>query len=497
MSGPSLRDLFAWEWRRVPRQLLPWLAILTIAASFVWGALVTGRMHQAQQTAIERALADDDAWTRSIRARAAAYRAPVTPDAAAVAYWQDPTNVAGFSEYFVRSVATKPHVPLSPLAVGVSDVAPSRLEIKLNTPFGFADTYDFLNPRGLALRQFDLSFAIVFLLPLILLLVLALCVTFERDRGMLRLVAAQATPPRQWIAARVAALLAWILPATLAAFVGALAIAGVPVAEQSAAVATAGLLVVAYALFWTGIALIVLAVLPGAAAALGTLGAVWAVLVLGLPLVANATLRWIDPAPSPLAYVDAQRRTADQIQAEQPQLLRQALLSRPDLRRGVDRASTLDHATKLSFLVPETERRLAPHRAKMREHRVRQERYAQRLGFLIPSAGMEIALAKLAGTDPERQRMFEAQARAHQLRLRAMVYPLVQAQIALPPPPPTRDTRGILNLPDPPELPRFVMRDPASTQSIGSVQPFLAWLGILSAVTLAAGLARARRWTVT
>jgi ABC-2 type transport system permease protein len=496
VSGASFRDLFAWEWRRAARQPLLWLALATIAASFVWGAVSTAGLHRTQGAAITRALAADAAWTRSIHERAATYRSQVTPQAGQVAYWQDPTNVAGYSEYFVRAVATKPHLLVSPLAAGVSDVAPSRLDIRLNTPFAFGDTYDFENPRGLALGRFDLAFAIVFLLPLNLLVTLTLSVSFERDRGMLRLVAAQTTSPRRWIGARVAALMAWLIPGTLLALVASLAIAGTPVAAQLATVLTAALLVAAYMLFWCGLALIVLATLPGAGAALGTLGAIWALLVLGLPLAASGVTRWVDPAPSPLAYVDAQRRTADAIGADQPALLRQALLNRADLRAHADRIATLDHATKLSFLVPETERRLAPLRAEMMEHRTRQERIARLLGFLIPSTGLELALANLAGTDPARQRAFEAQARAHQLRLRALVHPLVQAQITSQPPPATRATRGIFTLPAPLDLPPFRLIDRPTAARIAGTYPFLLWLAALGALATGIGLSRARRWTV-
>jgi ABC-2 type transport system permease protein len=496
MIAPRSADLFAWEWRHVGRSPLLWSILVILAASFAWGAISTAKLHSAQEAALERARAADAAFVASTAARARAYRAPVTATAGQVAYWQDPTNVAGYSEYFIRKSALKPHLPLSPLAAGVSDLAPSRLEIKLNTPFGFIDTYDFENPRGLALGRFDLAFAIVFLLPIGLLLLFALLVTFERDRGMLPLVAAQAVAPRTWIGVRVAAILAWSVPVVVLAIVISIGLAGGPLAAVAGSLAVAILITVLYMLFWSAVALLVLGRQPGAGAALGSFAAIWAALTIGLPLAGSALVGAIDPAPSAIEYVDAQRRIADEVQAGRDVILTAALLARPDLRDHADRATTLDYATRLSFLVPETERRLSSLRSAIEAHRTRQEKVAGIVGFVVPTLGVESAFAALAGTDPARQRLFEAQARQYQQRLRKIVHPLVQQEITQPPAPSERSTRGRLNLPEPLALPKFQLVDRQAAVRIATVLPFTAWLALLALVLGALGIWRTREWRV-
>ncbi len=496
MTGPSFRDLFAWEWRRVARSPLLWAVLLILAACFIWGGVNTASLHRTQEAAMERAIAADAKWHADAAKLAIAFHAPISARAGQVTYWQDPTNVAGYSEYFVRKPALKPHLALSPLAAGVSDLAPSRLEIKLNTLFGFADTYDFENPRGLALGRFDLAFAIVFLLPIGLLLLFALLVTFERDRDMLRLIAAQATHPRIWIGARVAAILAWACPVLAAALLAALVTAGVPLDDVLPALGAALLIVVLYTLFWSGIALIVLARQPGAGAALGSFAAIWAMLTIGLPLAVSAAAGLLDPPPSTVHYVDGQRRIGDDIQKKRDALIAKAMAARPDLRAYTDRIGSLDHATRLSFLVPETERRLAPLKGAIDDHRARQEKLAGWAGYAIPTLGVENALTRLAGTDPARQRLFEAQARDYQHHLRDLVYPLVQREIAEPPAPEPRPTRGRLNLAEPPVLPTFVLSDLPLGARAGTVLPFAAWLALLALLTTALGLSRIREWDV-
>lgn len=496
MSGPRFLDLFAWEWRQVGRSRLLWLVLAILSASFVWGALNTASLHRSQTAALERARAADIAWEQRTAQLARDFHGPVTQVNGQVAYWQDPTNIGGYSEYFVRKTALKPHLPLSPLAAGVSDLAPSRLEIKLNTPFGFADTYDFENPRSLALGRFDLAFAIVFVLPIGLLLLFALLVTFEKDRGMLRLMAAQAASPRLWIGARVTAILAWVAPIVLFAIALGLTIAGVPIGAVAGALGTALLLTLLYMLFWSGIALLVLGGQPGAGTALGLFAAIWAGITIGLPLAGSALVGALDPAPSAIGYVDAQRRTNDAIQTDATSIITRAMHARPNLRAHVDRIATIDHATKLSFLVPETERRLASLKTEIENHRVRQEATARTAGYLIPSLGLEGALASLAGTDAERQRAFEKQAREYQHRLRERVQPLVHQRITLPPAPEKRATRGVLDLPQPLKLPSFAQAERPASDMIRDVLPFAGWLFILAVIIIGLGFRRIRRWKV-
>jgi ABC-2 type transport system permease protein len=492
---PRFVDLFAWEWRQAGRNRLLWTILAVLCASFVWGALNTAWLHREQTAAIAHALDGAKAHEAHTRALAQAFHAPVSPGKGQVAYWQDPTNIAGYSEYFVKVLAAKPHRPASPLAAGVSDLAPSRLEIKLNTPFGFLDTYDFENPRGLALGRFDLAFAVVFLAPVALLLVLCLLGTVERDRGMLRLVASQAVDARTWVGARLAAILAWVLPAAILSLVLTMIVAGVPM-SAAGAVAAAAVLLVAYLLFWSAIAFFVLARQPTAAAALSTLAAAWAILTIGAPIAIGAVLALVDPAPSPVLYVDAQRRTTDAVQSERDAIIGRAIVAQPALANPGRPLASLDHATRLSFLIPETETRLAPLRTATLAHRARQASAASLAGFVLPAVGMEDALARLAGVDAARQRAFETQARAHQLSLRARIYPLVQAQLLQPPPPATRETRGILNLDRPLELPPFVFQEPAGLSAVTRATGFAAWLAVLAAAIALLAAGRADRWRV-
>ncbi len=494
MTGARFSSLFAWEWRRVARTPLFWLVQAALFASMVWAALDTAALHRAQEAALARTVAADLAHRTDVRQRFDAYRAPATPAAPPVPYWQDPSDVAAFTQYFVAPHAVKPHLPLSPLAVGTSDLAPSRIAVKIAILFGVDERYDFENPRGLALGRFDLGFVLALLLPMALILLYGLLVSFERDRGMLRLIAAQATGPRTWLAARVAAIMAWALPTTLAGLVLVLALAGVDFSAALPELASTLLVVTAYIFFWTGIAFVVLARLPDAAAGLGALAAIWAVLTLGLPMAGAAITAAIAPAPSVSGWIDAQRRTTDAVQRDRDRILARAFGKRPDLAGAAGRLATLDHATRQTFLVPETERRLNRWRTARAAHRREQARFAALAGFLAPPLGLTQALATLAGTDGDRQRRFEAQARSYQLDLRGLLYPLVQHEAGRPTP--KGMSRGRYSLADPDIIPVFTMTDASPRARAAAVLPFAGWLLLTGLALAVLGLRRADRWAL-
>jgi len=494
VNKPSFLDLFRWEWRHVARSPLLWAMLLALALCFLWGAINTAALHRAQTEAQERTRTAEIAHQANMAERREAYSVAPTPDAPPVPYWQDPTNISGFSQYFVFKHATKPHLPAASLSAGVSDVAPSRLQIETNALFGFSDSYDFENPRGLALGRFDLGFAIVYLLPVGLILISGLLVTFERDRGTLRLIAAQAVTPRLWLASRMSAILAWTVPVILLSVIVALVASGTNFALAAPEIISALLLVLGYILFWTGIILIILASLPGAASALGALTAIWALLTMGIPIAISMILSAFDPALSAVRAVDTQRQVNDLVQADSQRLLHEAFAARNDLRRAEGRIGEIDHATKLSFLVPETERRLASLRNASSDHVERQDRISWALGYLTPPLGVEAALAVLAGTDPGRHRAFEHQARDYQLRFRSILYPLVQREIASPSPRPVPDTRGRFNLDRTDILPDFAMKEETAAARSASVLPLACWFAALAILLAAFGLRRCRSW---
>jgi len=486
----SFFALWRWEVRALARRPLLWLMLALLGLAFAWGARSGTQLHRAQAVAQAATQAGDAAWLRDLRERA---QRNAHSAAEPLPYWQDPTDVAGFSRYLLRVHAIKPHLPLSPLAVGGSDLWPSRLPLKLETPFAIEPAYDFEPPRALAQGRFDLGFAIVVLLPLVLVLLVGLLATFERDHGILRMIAVQSVGPRTWLSARVAAIATWTLPATALLLTMALLVASVPISSAWPEFVAALALVCAYCVFWLALAFAVTAAWPSAAGAIGTLVASWALLCVGAPLLLSCASEAVAPAPSRVAYIDAQRRNTDAIEAERDRILASAFRSRADLAQRTDRIGTLDYATRLTFLTPVLESRLQLWQQRFDAARIARERHASLAGYAIPALGMESALSALAGTDAARQHHFEQQTRVFQHRLRRFFYDRVQAQIAAPTPrPPGSYAR--MNFGEHAAIPAFAMSESPSSARVRATAPVIAWLLALGGVLILLAGVRLRRW---
>ena len=489
-SRVGWRDLYAWERRRVGRSAVLWSVLALLTLALCAGAWSGGSLQRTQAAAQVQQQHDDDAWMRAVTERAHDYARPAAQPAP---YWQDPTDVAGFSRYQLRAHAYKPVLPLAALAVGASDLAPSRWPVKLETPFGVEPAYDFEAPRGLALGRFDLGFAVATLLPIAVIALAGLLATLERDRGMLRLIAAQPVHPRTWLSARIAAITAWLLPALALALTLALLVAGVDFTAAWPEFLAAQALVAAYALFWLALAFVVLGAWPGAAGAIGMLLSAWLILTLALPMLGRFVLDAAQPSPSRVLYVDAQRRVDADIAAERDTLVAQAFRAQPTLAAHVDRAATIDYATRMTFLAPLVEARLAPWQIRIEDARAARDAASNALGVLAPPLGVATALATLAGNDSARQRRYEREVRAYQQRLRDWFYPRVQREIATPTPrPPNSYAR--LNFSEYAQIPAYAAPDEPAAARVRAVLPSIAWLLALAAALSALAVRRLARW---
>lgn len=490
MIGPSFNALLGWEVRRIGRSPLLWMVLAAIVASFVWGATTTAALHRGQMTAQARVRAAQGRWLADVHERADRYGRPAPSGTAELPTWQDPTDLSGFARFFLFTHSLKPHLPLSPLATGNSDLAPSWLQVKVNVPFAGEPAYDFENPRALAIGVPGLDFAIVRLLPIGLILLFGLLATFERDHGMLPLIKAQPVSPRRWLFARLSATLVWTVPVVLAGLVLALAIAGVPLAADLPALGTALSVLAAYILFWTSLAAMVLASWPGSAAAIGTMTAIWTLLTIGLPLAATLLLSTLTPSPSRTEYVDLQRRVSDAVDEDADAVVTQGL-AQDALFRGIG-ASEVKDLARISFILPEVERRLTPARAAFSRDRADQLRIAEWVGYAAPPLGISMALGRLAGTDDARQIRFEQRTTAFQRRLRGFFFDIARRQILVPVHSDPARSRGKLNFTSFDSVPRYVA--PEERPAIGGVWPFIGWLLGVSGLILFVSGRRLKTW---
>lgn len=488
MSGVPFRALLAADLRRIGRSPLLWLLHALLLASFLWGVWGTARFHRAQMADQVLTVQAEEAWLKEVKGRIGRYVTPAPPGTPPPPTWQDPTDLAGFARFLLFAHSMKPHLPLSPLAIGASELTPTIIDIKLNRPFVGDPTYDLLNPRALQVGIFDLGFALTYLTPLVVVLLFGLLGTVERDRGLLPMIAAHPLPARRWLAARNAAITAWTIGPVIASLAVTLGLVGAPVLSIAGLVAL--MLVLGWLMLWSGVAALVLSHFPSGATAVGSLVALWFGLTIGLPLLAGLAETILDPAPSRASYVNALREAERSVERDHEAIILAGLHAEPAFRL-VARKDVNDLAT-FSFTVPELERRLAPTYALIQSHRQAAVTRADRLGFVIPPLGLATALAGLAGTDEAAQLRFEARARAFQMRLRDDLYGRARVLLLHPVPYDPVRARGQMNYLAFDELPH----DPPSTgmPRTGYALAVAAWLALISLGLAFLSVGRSRDW---
>lgn len=479
--------LFLFELRTLARSPVLWLTSLLLGTALVAGAFNTRALHLEQNAAITSAEQSQGSWYAELEQRAARYAQPAPEQ---LPYWQDPTDVSGFSSYFLRAHAAKPHLPLSVLSAGQSDLLPYLLPLSLETPFGIEPAYDFEAPRHLALGNFDTGFVLVYLLPIALIVLVALLGAYERDHGLLRMVAMQTGTPRLFLAFRLLALSVMFIPITLLLLSFALLASAVPLASALPAFLSALVLVAFYAVFWLTAGFLALALQRGAAATAGILMGAWLLLVLGLPLGANLLIDAAAPAPSRVLYVDTLRRVDDALSAERSMLVSSWLMA--NSRNPAAPVPT--YAAEMTIIAPEREKRLASVEAERQSHQDAQEFWNRIINILSPPLAMQQTLAGLAGTDDTRHDFFLEATRTYQQELRDFFYPRVQAEILQVRPPACADCAGKLQFTGFTEIPRFEFQyDPKPVQRAAVLKALLQLLLCSAALSVAACM-RARAW---
>ena len=378
-----------------------------------------------------------------------------------------------------RTFAALPPGPLAVFSVGLADLLPERAEISIwkrpDTLFG---RYQLESPLSLLVGRFDLSFVVLYLLPLFVLALSYDLLASDRESGRLAMLLMQPVSLKQLLTAK---LLARLLPVTafLMLVVGAGGVAaGLPV---SALPRLAGWLVIAwlYGVFWLAACGLVAAFTRRSETCAATLAAVWLVVVLVLPGLLDIGVRTSSPVPSRLAYVTAMRAASSEASQASAELLARYYHEHPELAGNGRQDGFLP-----GYYAAErdVERRLEPLIADF-EHRLgRQQALVERWRFASPAVLAQEALIEIAGSSLARHHRFGGQARAFLAEWHAQLAPRIFLGEGLAPE-------------DYESLPRFTFAEPPVSRRRFAGAVF--GLALPSFLGLALARRRLDRWAVT
>jgi ABC-2 type transport system permease protein len=383
-----LRTVSACEWR-LARGDLGWWATVALAAACVAYASFNGHARVAERRrAVAEAFKDESRRLDSLtKLLGRIERGEVPPPDAP---YRDPRNAIYVGRGQGAAVAYLPDAPLAAAAVGLSDLYPQVLKVSAGGKDTFLFVDDVENPSLLAAGSFDLAFAVVYVLPLLILAVGYDVLSDERERGTLSLTASTSAPLPTVLAGK---LFVRVGGVTLAALLTSWALLTTWSSGGLAAMAGLTLAVLLYAAFWATVCLFVNAWGRDSAFNAVALVAAWGVLLVVGPAMANAAAQALYPAPARSELVLAVREAA--VDAERDRDAAEARY-REDHRTGTDAGA--DGRTRRTLEVTvAADARADTILADQESQILRQRRLAEQFAFLLPPCLLYDAVAELAG----------------------------------------------------------------------------------------------------
>jgi ABC-2 type transport system permease protein len=406
-----------WELRALRRDPAFWAALIfgVVALSF---ALFNGERWRSHLDGIGAAVAERDVAAR-IEARVLATRIDSQQQPAPF-FERDPRNPLAYADNLMAHYAVLPATPLAAITIGQSDLLPSALPLAPARGPSLAGGSEPENPHRLLIGRFDAAFAIVFLLPLLIIALTYALLAGERERGTLALLLAQPLTLQALFTAKLLPriLLASGLLLSLVVLFGAI----VPTSAWPR-LALWLAVALAYAAFWFALSAAVAVRRGGAATHAVTLAAAWLALTLLVPAGVNLAVKTMAPVPSRVELILALRKATDEATAERSKLLGAFYEDHPELAPPGDATGGADFATLQLVTNQKVERDLTPALARFTDQLDRQQSLVERLQYLSPALLAQSALADAAGTGSARHAWFFKQAIAHHEELRAFFEP--------------------------------------------------------------------------
>lgn len=380
---------------RLTALALSLLAVLTIAA-VVAGTVEVSRQHRA----------------------IAAIPAAQAEDIGAVADYVERSEDAGSAAYYSFHPTWDAPAPLAFAALGMRDVAPYILRVRALGLEAQIYDGDVFNPQLALPGKFDFAFVLVFLSPLFVTALFHDLRSGEREAGRLRTLDALPRGGARLMRRRTLLRfgLMWLaLAVPFVVFAIASGVGAVPILIVLAATA-------AYLLFWIAVAALIGRLRWSSVANAATLAAIWLVLVLVLPTLANVAINRAIPVDQGAEIALAQREAVNGAwDIPREATMRRFYARHPQWADSPPLGVEFHYKWYLAFHQNGDESvadRVHAYRAGLE----RRDAAARALGWVLPSVGMQVLLTRLAQTDLTAQLAYQDRIRAFHERLRTFYY---------------------------------------------------------------------------
>lgn len=342
-------------------------------------------------------------------------------DVKAISDWVSHDKDAGNAAYYTFHTTWDPPSSLAFAALGARDVSPFVLRVRALGLEAQLYEGEIGNPEALLPGRFDFAFVLVYLAPLFAILLFHDLRSGEREAGRLRsLEAAAGNEVRLW-GARVAIRLAALFLALALPFAAGAAVSGVSAWKIGAVLS----LVLGYVAFWTVLCLVVGRVTRGSMANAMTLAATWLVLTIVAPAVGHVAINAAVPLRQGME-LSLQQRSAVHGAWDIPkaQTMQAFFKTHPEWA-GTAPVTTPFHWKWYFAFHQVGDQSVAGMARAYHDGILARATLSERIGLLLPGVGVQLALHRLADTDPAAQMAYQDRVRAFHGELRRFYYPYV------------------------------------------------------------------------
>ncbi len=443
-TASAADDAMAGQGRRLWLVLRQELRLLFAERSLWWaGTLFVVLLGYSLYNGIVQTRARSDAQAALLRSDAATRAGQlerlrrITSGAEPATPFGNPANPEHMGGSYGAHHAWMPAAPLSPVALGQTDLFPSQFKVGYESRVSFIDDDDIESPWNLLSGHFDLAFVIVYLLPLLIFAVSYNLLSAERESGTLRLLLSQPLALRTLLLGKVGSRALVLLGLAMA--VPAVALLAARPAETLAAGTSAlwwVLLVGAYALFW--FALVVAVNAFGRSSAINAMVLVigWVVLVLVVPVLLNLAVTAISPAPSRTEFAARIRVVTADAMARNAKLLATdyAHIGKPELLVPKDGHIALAGRALANYHIErQVDDAIEPELRGFDAQQARQQSLVARYEAVSPAAVAYEAMTALAGNGERRHAHFMSLVDDYHRAWKAFFFPRIEDGLALTP----------------------------------------------------------------
>ncbi|MCY4626172.1 MAG: ABC transporter permease subunit [Acidobacteria bacterium] len=383
---------------RLPVVLLGLFALICLFAS-LRGAEKREAMEEAATAFEAEHLQQASDWRERV----------VAVESGAVAPEDDPW--AGLAMDVARPAVAAPG-PLADFSQGVTAVHPFTSGVSLwrsvDRLFG---NYQFQSPNEIRAGSIDLAFAVLFIMPLVMIALAFGALSRDKDTGRLGLLLSHPISVRELVRSKLLVRLGAVFVILVVALFAGLFIGagGVPGGERLGRFGFWFLAASGYFAFWAGAIYWSVSLNRKSETTAMMMIGFWVLNSLVGPAVLAAAAQLIHPAPSQLAFLSTARAVSNEAYRSRSDVMQGMLLDHPEL---TVENYTIPEYIRVSYLVTQTvDRSVEPVLDDFEAVQRRRQAFLSLMQYAAPAALAMRSINEISGTDLARQVRFEVEVR--------------------------------------------------------------------------------------